>query len=276
MGKPFSAIIAASIIAGSSGIFIKYLQLPPTSFAFFRVSIPLLLISIVMLAQNIPFFRGNYRYMLLISLINAARMFFFFLTYLLTSVGNAVVSLYTWPIFATIFSVWFLGETISRRQIGLIVLASCGVVFVSLNKEFSFSSADLLGIGSALLTAGLYAGTVVMFKKEMANYHWTELIFYQNIVSFFIFLPFILITRPIPTVEQTSLASIQAILIGLGVFGLFFYGLRHLKASQASLLSYLEIVSAILLAFLILQEPITQNLMIGGSMIIISTLLLKK
>lgn len=276
MGKPFWAIIAASIIAGTSGIFVKYVQLPPTSFSFFRVSIPLLVVTAIMLAQKISFFRGNYKYMLGISLINSARMFFFFLTYLLTSVGNAVVALYTWPIFATIFSVWFLGESITKRQILLILLASLGVVVVSLNKEFSFSTNDLLGIGSALLTAALYASTVVMFKKEMDNYQWPELIFYQNIVSFLVFLPFILFTKPFPTVEQAGLASTQAILIGLGVFGLFFYGLRHLKASQASLLSYLEIVSAIILAFLVLGEPITTNLVIGGSMIIASTLLIKK
>ncbi|MEM8901543.1 MAG: DMT family transporter, partial [Bacteroidota bacterium] len=275
MGKPFWAIIAASIIAGTSGIFIKYVQLPPTSFAFFRVSIPLLVVMVIMISWRIPFFRGNYKYMLGISLINSARMFFFFLTYLLTSVGNAVVALYTWPIFATMFSVWFLGESISRRQVLLILLASLGVVVVSLNKEFSFSTSDLLGIGSALATASLYAGTVVMFKKEMDNYQWPELIFYQNIVSFVVFLPFILFTRPFPNIEQISLASVQAVLIGLGVFGLFFYGLRHLKASQASLLSYLEIVSAIILAFLILDEDITPNLMVGGGMIIASTLFLK-
>ena len=58
--------------------------------------------------------------MLLISGINAVRMFFFFLTYMLTSVGNAVVSLYTWPVFAHALQCMVLGEVVSRRHVFLL------------------------------------------------------------------------------------------------------------------------------------------------------------
>ena len=43
-GKTIMAVVTASIIAGSSGIFIKYLQLPPL-ICLFRVSIPLVVVS---------------------------------------------------------------------------------------------------------------------------------------------------------------------------------------------------------------------------------------
>ena len=65
-------------MAGSSGVFVKHLDIPATSIAFIRTTIPTLVMGALMLIQGIAFFRGNYKLMLGASLLNALRLFFLF------------------------------------------------------------------------------------------------------------------------------------------------------------------------------------------------------
>ena len=105
--NPYLTVILAATIGGSNGVFIKLLSLPSTSITFFRVFIPVAILLVYFGWKKIKLFQGNYKIMLVASGLNAARMFFFIFAYLHTSIGNAVIFLFTWPIFATIFGAIF-------------------------------------------------------------------------------------------------------------------------------------------------------------------------
>ena len=93
-------------------MFIKLINLPATTITFFRMFVPVAILLGYFCWKKIKLFKGNYGYLLLASSFNAVRMFLYFLAYLYTSVGNAVIMLFTWPIFATIFSAIFLKEKV--------------------------------------------------------------------------------------------------------------------------------------------------------------------
>ncbi len=274
--KPYWAVIAAAIMAGASGVFVKYMEMPATSMSFVRMFLPTALLGATMLYKSIPFFRGNYPLMLGASVLNALRMFLFFNAFIYSTIGKVVLILFTWPIFVTIFSAIFLRESITRRTIFLLALSFSGIVLVYANEELSLQSNDFIGLSAALGTAMLYAITVVMFKKESGNYTRTEIIFYQNLVGVFVFLPFILWTRPWPSTQDIVLSSSHGLFMGIIGFHFFFYGLRHLKASVASLLAYIEIVSAMLFSTFLLKEPITTNMIAGGVLIVVSSLFVRR
>jgi drug/metabolite transporter (DMT)-like permease len=160
------AVLTAATMAGSSGVFVKNMEMPVTSMGFFRALLPSLLMGGAMLAHRTPFFRGNYRLMIGVSVINVLRMYFFFTAFRYTSMGNAILISYTWPIFVNIFSALFLKEIISRRNIVLLTLAFTGIVVVYSNQPFSFENRDFIGMSAALGMALIYALTVVAFKKE--------------------------------------------------------------------------------------------------------------
>ena len=273
--KAVLAILTAAILAGSSGVFVKYLHSPATSLSFIRSIVPVLIVGSMMLYRGLPFFKGNYRIMLVASVLNAARMVLFYTTFIYTSIGNAVLILFTWPIFTTIFSILFLGEKVTNRNKILLGLSFLGIVFVYANKPFSFEDRDFVGMTAALGTAFIYAMTVVIFKKESVSYTPIELIFYQNIAGIFIYFPFLLL-NPWPSPSDWTIASAHATLLGVVAFFCFFYGLSRLKASTASLLAYIEIVSALLFGTLWLKEELTLNMIIGGAFIVGSTALLKR
>jgi drug/metabolite transporter (DMT)-like permease len=274
--NPYLAVIFAATIGGSSGVFIKLLNLPSTSITFFRVFIPVAILLVYFGWKKIKLFQGNYKIMLIASGLNAARMFLYMFAYLYTSIGNAVILLFTWPIFATIFGAIFLKEKVSKRTASLIGLAFLGIVIMYSNKEISFGSNDFLGMGAMLLSAIIFSITAVIFKKELKNYSKTETIFYQNLLGAIVFLPFIFINKPLPTLTQTSFASIYAFLVGIIGFLLFFYALKKLKMSHYSLFTYWEVPAALIFGVIFFKEVITLNMIFGGALIIVAGLLLRK
>jgi drug/metabolite transporter (DMT)-like permease len=274
--NPYLAVIFAATIGGSSGVFIKLINLPSTSMTFFRVFVPVAILLIYFGWKKVKLFRGNYKIMLIASGLNAARMFLYMVAYRYTSIGNAVILLFTWPIFATIFGAIFLKEKVSKRTALLIGMAFLGIVVMYFNKEINFGSNDFIGMGAMLLSAIIFSITAVIFKKELQNYSEPETIFYQNLVGAIVFLPFIFINRPLPTVTQTSVASVYGLLVGVAAFLLFFYGLKKLKMSHYSLFTYWEIPAALIFSVIFFKEVITLNMIFGGVLIIIAGLLLRR
>lgn len=274
--NPYLAIILAATIGGSGGVFVKLLGLPATSLGFFRVIVPVVVLLVYFKFKKMRLFRGNYKIMLFASTLNVIRMFLYYVAYLYTSIGNAVIMLFTWPIFATIFSAIFLKERVSRRTASLIGMAFLGIIIMYINKDINFKNSDFIGMGAMLLSSIIYSITAVIYKKELKNYTKTETIFYQNIIGAIVFLPFIIINQPFPSLGQIGVATTYAFLVGIIAFGLFFFALKRLKMSHYSLFTYWEVPAAIIFGIIFFNEIVTVNMVIGGLLIISSGLLLRK
>lgn len=271
MKKAVYAILLCALIAGNNGILIKYLSTMSTgTIAFFRSMVPLLILSPILFSKTQPIFTGNYKKMLLASVINVIRIYLYLVAFIYTSIGNAVVLVYTWPIFVFSIEVAYRGKPLKKSHVALLLLAFIGMVITYSNKTFSFENNDILGMIAAVLSALAYAITVVLFKSESGNYSQSQIIVYQNLISALFFLPFIFFMPEVQW-QQIGVGVFYGFLIGIVVFKLFFYGLKYLEASTASSLMYLEVVSAIILAYFLLNETVTPNTVIGGALIMLSS-----
>lgn len=279
--NPYLAILIAATLGGCSAIFVKLINMSATSLTFFRTFVPVIILLVYFSFigwKNINIMKGNYKIMLLASLFNAVRMFLYFFALIYTSVANAIIILFTWPIFASIFGIIFFKEKVSKKEFGLILLAFTGIIIMYLDKNIAFGSKDFIGMGAMLLSAISFAITVVIFKKELKYYSKTETIFYQNLIGALVFIPFFIyntINEPI-TMIQTSSAILYGLVVGIGVFLLFFYALKKLSVSHYSLFSYWEVIAAVIFGLIFLKETITINIIVGGSLIIVSGFLLTK
>ncbi len=274
--NPYLAIILAATIGGASGVFIKLIDLPATTITFFRMAVPVIILLGYLHYKQVKLFRGNYRVMMLASVLNAVRMFLFFVGYLYASIGNAVIILFTWPIFGTLFSAIFLKEKVSVRTSILIGLAFTGIVIMYVNTAISFENEDFIGMAAMLFSAIFFAATAVIFKRKLMVYSRTETIFYQNLVGAVAFLPFVFINTPLPSAVQAGAASFYGILIGIVAFMMFFYALQRLKMSHYALFTYWEVIAALLFGLLFFGEDITWNMIIGGGLIFATGILLRK
>ena len=268
--KAFLSVLTGSIIAGLTGLFIKNISVPASSIAFVRTALPTVVLGLWMFHRGLSFFRGNYPRMLLASTLNAIRMYLFLVAYVYTTITQAVIMLFTWPIFVNIISSIWLKEKISTRQVFILALAFLGIVIIYSEQPFSLDNRDFLGMSAGIVSALFYSISYVIYKSEIQNYHRNEVIFYQNLVGGVLFIPFIFINTPVPNTQDIVLMSGYAFLMGIVIFNFFFYGLKYLNASQASLINYVEILGAVSVGIIFMNDNITANILIGGLFIISS------
>jgi drug/metabolite transporter (DMT)-like permease len=274
--KYYIYIISAAFIFGSSGVFIKTLNLPVSTLTFFRMAIPFGLMTVLFLFRRKPFPSIADKTMLLASFLNATRLFFYFAGYTYGNISTTVILLYTWPVFATIWSALFLGEPLTFFRWICFLTTLAGVILINLNQAMSLGDQQFTGVLFILSSAFIYSMTVVMFKKKSQCYTPFETLWFQNGLGAFLFLPFLVINRPLPVPWQTGTAILYAFLIGVVGFGLFFSGLRRIDASKASFLTYVEVVSGIFFGVAFFGETLSWNILAGGSLVLVSALLLSR
>jgi len=270
------AVIICALIAGNNGLLIKNMSsMTPGMIAWFRTAIPIIILIPLLWKEGDLHFKGNNKRMLLASSINAVRMYLYLIAFIYTSIGNAVVLFYTYPIFVSAIEILFLKKKITKAQLIFLLLAFTGIIITYIGKPFNFESRDFIGMLAAIGASIGYAVTVIIFKTETHNYSQNKMIFYQNIVGAVLFIPFLI---GLPTAEVGHLATgiFYGFLIGIVVFKLFFFGLKYLEASTATTLMYLEVISAILLGHFILDEKLTWNILIGGALILTSSIYISR
>jgi len=274
--NPYLEVIISALLFGMGGILVKIIALPATTISFFRVAIPVLLLLIYFRFHKLNIFRKSSKAIIFISFLNALRIFLWQFAYLHTSIGNAVIILYTWPIFTVLFGPILIKEKLTRRNLILVLIAFIGIVIIFSNKNFSLQNKDFLGMISMLGAAVLGAITTILLKSQLKHYSKTETIFYQNIAGAVLFLPFIFINFPLPTISQTIIACVYASLIGLFAFLFWFSALKKINASTLAIISYIEVVSAVVLGIIILHEKLSWNMIVGGGIILIVSYFARK
>ncbi len=240
------------------------------------MTLPALGIGLYLKYSGVKIFRQKSPKMLLASGLNAFRLYFYFIAYIYTSVGSAAILFYCFPMFVALMGYFFLGEKLSKRQWFFLFLAFIGLVISYSHLSFSFENNDFIGMSSALVAGVVYASTVIIFKSESQNYNSNEIVFYQNILGMFVFLPFFVNGYSDVSMHDLGICILYTFVTGFVVFKLFFIGLKYLEASIASSIMYLEVASAIILSYLILGETLNANMVVGGLIIIISSFMISR
>lgn len=276
ISNAFYEMIIASIIWGTSGVFIKYLNLPITVITFFRCFVPTFILFIYFIIKDIKLFVEDFKLMFIASTLNALRMFLYFVGFTLTTIGNAVILWYTKPIFVVILSIIFFNEKINFKKIFCLFISFLGILFIFANKDFSFLKSDFIGMLAILIASIITSFANIIYKKEVKKFSEIKMIFYQNFVGAIIFIPFVFLNFKSLNLFKTFIASSYAFLIGIVGFVLFFSAIKKMKISNALIIAYLEVISAIIFGFIFFNETLSFNVIIGGILIIFSTFFLEK
>lgn len=270
--NPYLGVMIAVSFGAFNGVLVKWLGLEATLITFFRVAIPALVLFLFLkFYKKIKLFKPGYKLMLTGSLLNAIRIFLYFLAFSYTTVSNGVIMLYTWPIFSSIFGSIFLKEKNRLLEWLLIIFAFLGVGVMMSNQNVSLENKDLIGMLIMLGSAAVWGLTLIIFKKRSDEYSPTESIFWQNLLGAFLFLPFIFIHGSSLTLEKSLVAITHyGFLVGILAFILIFTALKKLKVLHFSLTSYWEVIAGVLFGVIFLGDILTFNMAVGGLMIILA------
>jgi drug/metabolite transporter (DMT)-like permease len=213
---------------------------------------------------------------MLLGIFQAGAMFSYFTAIKYTTVSIAVLLLYTAPVYVTLLSPLLLKEKITPNTIFALLLSITGVTLI-VQPQTVFNDAgsglNLTGAVTGMLSGVFYA-LMILVSRYLRNYYsGTAQAWWAFIVSMLIFLPFSIMVPAGVIVNNLLLLVLFGFLPTAAGAILYLNGLRLVRAQNASILGLLEPASAVVFAYLLLNEPVSSVTLLGGGLILSGAIL---
>src|SRR5271170_1909829 len=198
--------------------------------------------------------------------------------------SNAALLTLTMPIATTVMAYFLLGETMSRIRWISFALAIAGVVECSGVdwKALNFSGKGYL-LGNALIFISVCGSAFynVYSKKLLERYTPLQVLLYSYYFVIAFLIPITLYTEPGAFHQIASYTA--RTWLGIALLAVFQYCLSmvifltvltRLDATQASLSNYMIPFFGLVIAAIVLHERLTLFMILGGVLVLLSTLLI--
>lgn len=277
--KNLTGIILVAISAACYGfmpIFAKIAYAAGTStytLLLLRFSIASALMFAIMGIKKIPMPTGKevVTFLLLgaVGYVGQSLCYFIALNY--ASSGTVSLLFYTNPAMVFIGSVVFFKEKVTKQKLLSLCFALLGA-FVIIGGEFDTNTTGLV---LALLAALFYVVYIlfasVVIKPGMGTQS-SAFIMLGAALVYAAVTPVVGFVPPTQTIGFVVVVMI-ALVSTVGAFWTFFAGMEKTGPTVASLVSTLEPVVTVVASVVILSEPITINLILGGGLVVASLLI---
>ena len=201
-------------------------------------------------------------------LVGGVAVYLFYLAILKLGVGKGSVYIYSYPIFATLFSMLILKEKVEPVKFIVIFISFAGLVLLSLGGKGSLAG---MGIYELIAIAGsVITGLAVVFVKKLHDSDNSYAIFFsQCIVGFWMFL------IPSGATQSKGSATELLLLVLVGIIatiGQLFMteGYRYVNVATGSLLQSMVPVFNLFSGWLIFHEQFT-TIEMSGAFVIVSS-----
>jgi len=188
----------------------------------------------------------------------------------LSSVSVAVLATYTSPIFLALLAPLFLPERLSRVVLFALPVALTGLALIALTGSESAHARPLaifIGVSGALVLAFL----VIIQKHIVSGVNPIGLSFWIDAAALVAMLPVLPFAgRVLPTPGEFGLLAIAGVVFTAASGLAWLLLLRHVTAQAMGFLSYIEPVSASLLAWLLLGQRLGLAVVAGGSLVLVA------
>jgi len=273
-------IISSMLIFGSIGIFVRNINLPSIDIAFLRAvigSLFLLCAGFVMKQKiSLRLIKENILILILSGVAIGFNWILLFQAYKYTTISNSTLSYYFAPVFVIILAPIILKEKLTLIKILCVITAMVGLfLIVSVGStNINGSHNNIIGILYGLSAAILYA-SVILMNKFIKNLSGFETTLIQLTIAASVLLPSIIYQGNLNLDKISSTAWIYILIVGILHTGIaylmYFSSIKELKGQSIAVLSYIDPISAVIMASIFLGEPITLTKIIGGILILGST-----
>jgi drug/metabolite transporter, DME family len=205
----------------------------------------------------------------LLGVADALNVLLFFAAYKIR-IGVSVLAHYLAPIFVAVASPLALGERLTRRTTVAVVVSFAGLaVMVAPSGGDADTSAvwrsAALGAGSALF----YASNVIVSKLVIESFSTSETMFWHGVVA----TPFLAAFVPRAAwgavdAHAAGFLAVVSIVPGALAGIAFVWGLRRMPAAQASILTLLEPLVAVLVGAAVFGEALGARAVAGAACIL--------
>lgn len=272
--KNISGLLLATLFISTSGVLGRYIAMPTEVIIWFRAAIAMVLLYFYCKYKKIDLTiksSKDYKPFFISGLLMALHWVTYFYALKLSNVALGVLSLYTFPIIIALLEPLFLKVKFDPIYIllGLMVLTG---LFI-LTPEFNIESTQVKGILFGVFSAFCYAVRVLILKQHVAKYNGTMLMFYQTVIITILLLPTLFFMDISGFKSQFPYLLLLAFLTTAIGHSLMLHSLKFFSASTASIISSLQPIFGIILAFFFLQETPSMRTFWGGSLIILTVVI---
>ena len=273
------SVLAALPFVSLSGLFGKFLTLSPLLIvqgrAFFAFEA--LFIALIILRKQI-FFSDlrEWLWLVLSGSILGVHWIAFFQAIQVSSVAIGLLSFASYPLFTIFLEPIFFRESLRGSNVWatLIVLCGLGLMATSTTNDSSIiiSGSVFYGIIWGLIAGFGFAVLTLLNRGHVQKHSALLITCWQNGFAALVILPWSLAESWNFSVKEWSLLFILGVICTVGGHTLLINGLRYVRAHVVSLLiAGLEPVLAIIFALFLLGEVPNLQTLIGGSLIICTT-----
>jgi len=258
---------------GLIAVLVAAVDLGAEALAFLRLAIAAATLALTALAlRRTDQLRPGGRLPALVALgiVQGVHWLLFFETVKLGSVALAVLTFYTAPLFLAALAPVFLQERLSRVALAALVPAGAGIALIAF-ADAAAVPASSWAIATGLGSAATYAVLVILSKRLLlSRVEPLTVAFWDCLVGALIVAPALLLAdRVLPAGGREWGAVLLLGVVFTGIWTLLYARLlRHVRAQTAGILTFLEPVSAVLLAWVLLDDPIGPVTLVGGALVL--------
>ena len=274
----YSGLLVLRVIWGLAFVAIKQAvtELTPVNLALLRwlvASVPFLVLLPIIGRPKARFERGDIPRLLVVALANVAG-YHLSLYYAETTLSAGLSALLTsfGPIFIAILSYFLLNEKAGRKVLIGLLLAIAGTAVLSTGSISFNDLSSYAGIIENLITALCYALFTVLGKPLVHKYGSASTTIMAGLVGTAMMLPLLSQSFFIQASALSTLGWVSVLYLSLlsTVFGyLMFYALVSRGAvTRLSIQLYLIPVVSVVGGALLLNEPVTLSVAVGGGMML--------
>ena len=264
------------LFISTSGVLGRWISLPPEVSIFWRsiLAIPFLVLVLFIRKQSIRMVFQWKPKMILAGLFMGVHWVTYFYALQWSNVAIGMLSLFTYPVITAFLEPIFFNTVFNKRHLFVGCLTLLGIYFLvpSFDLAQTHGAALALGVFSALC----YAVRNLLLKNAANKQSGLQLMLFQVVVISLCFMPLM-------SFEKLELSSpFWVPLLFLALFttvighSLFLHSLKYFSVTTASLMSSINPLYGIFIAYLVLNEIPHWGVYVGGALILFAVVLENK
>lgn len=276
-GLAVICLVVAMALWGSSFIALKlaFAELPPLWVIFGRMALGSLVFLLAWRWRGrLDYRAGDWKYLLGLAVCEPCLYFVFeALALQHTSASQAGMITALLPLLVAVGAFVVLGERTTGTTLAGFALAVIGAIWLGLAGEAdTHAPAPLLGNFYEFLAMLCATGYTLLLKHLSARYSAFFLTAMQAVVGSLFFLPLAAATAPLPaTVSAQGLGAVLylGVVVTVGAYGLYNYGVSRMPASQASGFVNLLPVFTLIFAAVLLGERLNAMQLLAAVLVFV-------
>ncbi len=272
--KNLSVLLFATLFVSTSGVLGKYIALSAETIILCRAFLAAIIIytfcKIKKVDLTIKSLKDKKAF-IVIGFFMGAHWVTYFYALKLSNVAIGMLSMYTFPVITAFLEPIFTKSKLNISHVLLAVLVLIGVFI--LVPEFSLENTQFQGILFGILSAFCYSLRNLLLKKHVTNYNGSMLMFYQMVVVTILLIPVLFIGDFTNVLDQLPLLILVAVLTTAIGHTMMVNSLKNFSVATASIISSIQPIFGIIIAYIFVNEIPQFNTFIGGSLILLTVII---